>query len=476
MLGRSLLLASLAAGGIVIAGCSSSDGSSDPSAVDGDAGAPPSPTSTSPTGAPTDGGAGLPPLGPPQTGGVMLDAHGGIHPFGGAKVDTTNAPTWTTDTARALVVLADGSGGWMLEGSGAIHSFGKAPAITSPKVVVAKDWARAIVVLSDRQSGYLLDAQGAVLPFGHAPVLTGAPTFMGDEARGLDVHLDTRGVPDGAWVLDGFGGVHELGAAPDVGAVPSWAGYDVWTKLHVVKGGAWAIGRWGIVQPVGMPAGVSLMDLVDYKEMDIVRDIVPMNPSGAWDMARTLDCPTAGTYCGFDGIRGGTNVLYECSKTGGAPAKATVCGKGCAVMPAGTPDYCKGEVACSMVQWWNSALTYGPYMSNGWWDTDLAVSSSSNVQLRHDARLDKTGVYAWGYMPEFTDMVTGKRFRFLHLRPQHQYVTNVGEIYPAGTLVGLSGGDTADTGLGQYSTGAHLCVQTLDTYRNTFPAGTDPCN
>ena len=78
-------------------------------------------------------------------------------------------------------------------------------------------------------------------------------------------------------------------------------------------------------------------------------------------------------------------------------------------------------------------------------------------------------------MPEFTDLVTGYRFRLLHLRPQFQYATSVGHTYPAGYIVGLSGGDTADTGLGPYSTGQHLCVQTLVAYRTAFPSGVDAC-
>ena len=62
-----------------------------------------------------DGGAGTHVLGPPQPpGGVLLDAHGGLHPFGGVKVVTSGAPSWPTqDMARALVVLSDGSGGWV---------------------------------------------------------------------------------------------------------------------------------------------------------------------------------------------------------------------------------------------------------------------------------------------------------------------------------------------------------------------------
>ncbi len=140
--------------------------------------------------------------------------------------------------------------------------------------------------------------------------------------------------------------------------------------------------------------------------------------------------------------------------------------------------YCKQDphvLSCSSVQWWNRPLTYGPYMNYGWWDTDIAVSSSTPIQLRHDSKLYKWGIYGWGYMPEFVDMVTGEKFRLLHLRPQHTWATTVGKIYPAGYIVGLSGGDTVDTGLGPYSTGAHLCVQTLDLYRTCFPKGWDAC-
>jgi hypothetical protein len=138
-------------------------------------------------------------------------------------------------------------------------------------------------------------------------------------------------------------------------------------------------------------------------------------------------------------------------------------------------DFCNGVLLCSNLQWWNTALTYGPYMTYGWWDTDLAVKHDTPVQLRHDSKLYKTGVYGWGYMPEFVDLVTNEKFRFLHLRPQQQLATNVGQVYPAGFIVGVSGGYTADTGYPTYSTGAHLCVQTLVDYRTAFPKGVDPC-
>lgn len=429
----------------------------------------------------TDGGAATadsaptgPHLGPPQpAGGVLLEADGTIVPFGGVKLDTGGAPSWKgKDVARALSVRVDGSGGWVLAATGEIFAFGKATPIASPWITPDKDVARAFVVLPDEKSGWILDGDGGLHEFGAAQKLSTGVMAKG-LARGLDVHL-THGAVDGGWLLDGYGHLTKFGAAPQLATPPVYEGYDLWSKLHVVGGGAWAIGRWGIIQPIENPEGAPLTGLPDTKDADVVRDIVPVSAKGTFDRSRALDCPTGGTYCGADGIPGDKSVLYTCGKKGDAPS-AQLCASGCAVMPNPDPDYCHGALSCGHVQWWNTALTYGPYQSYGWWDTDLAISKDTPVQLRHDSKLYKTGVYGWGYMPEFVDLVTGEKFRFLHLRPQKQLATSVGQIYPAGFVVGYSGGDTGDTGYPTYSTGAHLCVQTLAGYRTAFPTGKDPC-
>lgn len=462
---RSWIFLAPVVASIALFGCSA--------APDG-TGPDPGPTLDGRTPPAADAGRAGPILGPPQpAGGVLLEADGTIVPFGGVKLDTTNAPSWQgKDTARALAVRIDGSGGWVLAATGEIFAFGKATPISSPLVRLGMDVARAFVVLPDEKSGWVLDADGALHEFGAATKLATGTTAKG-LARGVDVHV-TNGAVDGGWLLDGYGHVTKFGAAPDLGSPPVYDGYDLWSKLHVVSGGAWAIGRWGIIEPIGMPQGVPLTGLPDTKDADVVRDIVPVSAGGAFDAARALDCPAQGTYCGANGIAGDKSVLYTCPKIGGPP-NAQVCAHGCAAMPPGDPDYCHGALSCGHVQWWNTALTYGPYMSYGWWDTDLAVPHDTPVQLRHDSKLYKSGVYGWGYMPEFVDLVTGEKFRFLHLRPQNQLATNVGQVYPAGFVVGTSGGDTADTGLPKYSTGAHLCVQTLAAYRTAFPAGKDPC-
>ena len=124
-------------------------------------------------------------------------------------------------------------------------------------------------------------------------------------------------------------------------------------------------------------------------------------------------------------------------------------------------------VSCRSIQWW-----YGYRI------TSNVHESSTPIQLRHASKLVASGVYAWGWMPTFVDQITGRKFRFLHLRPQHMWATQIGHVYPAGTVVGVSGGDTWDTGgKGRgYSTGPHLCVQTLSGFRSDFPATRDSCH
>src|SRR5260221_2241684 len=136
-------------------------------------------------------------------------------------------------------------------------------------------------------------------------------------------------------------------------------------------------------------------------------------------------------------------------------------------------------VSCRSIEWWYGYwITSNRHESYGWWDTDLAVRSSTPIQLRHASKLVASGVYGWGWMPTFVDQVTGRRFRFLHLRPQHMWATSIGHVYPAGAVVGVSGGDTSDTsGAGRgYSTGPHLCVQTLSGFRVDFPDTRDACH
>lgn len=213
------------------------------------------------------------------------------------------------------------------------------------------------------------------------------------------------------------------------------------------------------------------------------------------------------TAAGCAGSASGTSGIWTCTTDHTARQRCVsnavqteACPWGCTARPTGTDDTCNampapgsGQVSCAYPQWWNLPFSWSPgYYAIRWgWDNDLRMAAYTPVQLRHASRLEAEGVYAWGWMPEFTDTVTGQRFRFLHLQPSQRLTRAIGTTYPAGTLVGYSGGSTADTGYcvaipgcgtpncttGDcvYSTGAHLCVQTQASYRTAFPTGTDAC-
>ena len=129
--------------------------------------------------------------------------------------------------------------------------------------------------------------------------------------------------------------------------------------------------------------------------------------------------------------------------------------------------------------WWHAYIGHSYWTTSNWSalgrynvstdDTDIPVSAGTPIILRHASRLVGYGTYAWGYQPTFLDTYTGYHFRFLHLNPSYERSTWVGHTYPAGYVVGYSGGNTYATGYPTYSSGAHLCVQTLASFRKAFP-------
>lgn len=204
---------------------------------------------------------------------------------------------------------------------------------------------------------------------------------------------------------------------------------------------------------------------------------------------------------GCAGSASGNDVVWTCTSDHRARQRCVsgavqtdACANGCVTQPPGVDDSCAppaGFVSCAYPQWWNYGFSWSPgyYQINVppyVWDNDLAAASWTPVQLRHPSTLVRESVELWGWWPQFRDEVTGVRFSLVHLHPQQRLTTQVGHTYPAGTLVGYSGGDTRDTGyLVQvpgctsgpcvFSTGAHLCVETDVSIFTAFPDGNEPC-
>ncbi len=216
------------------------------------------------------------------SGGVALDLYGGLHPFGGAAPDTTGAPYFGFDIARAVEVMPGGSGGWTLDGWGGIHSWGAATPIVTPFYRAGQDLARGLAVLPDGRSGYLLDGFGGLHAFGpRAPAFTAPAWWNGwDIARGIAVTADGSGTATGGWVMDGFGGLHSFGSPTAATGAPAYyGGRDVWQKLHLAPGGTlYGVGKWGVVSHTALAPNWS--GYTDWGAWNATRDVVLFSPVG----------------------------------------------------------------------------------------------------------------------------------------------------------------------------------------------------
>jgi hypothetical protein len=366
-------------------------------------------------------------------------------------------------------------------------------------------------------------AEVTVTIHGTAPTQVGSYRFSWEVLRDADMHwygepsapvtvtvletvdcTDTS--PDAVFVRQSPPGTLDPNQDFDASITFGNCGNAVWdASYHLAPlngsiGSTWGVDRVGLALPVGPGFALTIPfhgrapgNPGDYDYRWAIAHDGQGNlnePSPAYSVTVRCIPQCGGRNCGGDGCGGSCGTCgggQTCSASG-----QCVCAPNCAGRACGD-DGCGGScgtcgggatcdggtcqaatLSCGNVQWWNSYITY-EHWSGSWHDTDLGVRSSSPVQIRHNSRLDNYGVYGWGYMPEFTDMVTGVQFKMLHLRPQHQWATERGRIYPAGYVVGLSGGDTYDTGYPVYSTGAHLCIQTLVPYRTAFPTGDDYC-
>ena len=182
-------------------------------------------------------------------GGYVLDAFGGLHPYGGAPVLATTAYWQGWSIARGVALRADGAGGYVLDGFGGLHPFGDAPPISGSIYWQNWDIARGVVLRSDGVSGYVLDGFGGIHAFGGAPDVQASAYWPNwDIARGIVLTDD-----GGGYVLDGFGGLHPFGDAPQVSGSAYWPGWDIARAVAARPDGpgGYVLDGYGGVHPFG---------------------------------------------------------------------------------------------------------------------------------------------------------------------------------------------------------------------------------
>jgi hypothetical protein len=185
--------------------------------------------------------------------GQIVDAFGGIHPFGFAPGPSSLSGYWPgRDIARGIALLpGHNASGYVLDLYGGISPFGGAPPISvaPSSYYPGRDLARGIALLPSGTGGYVLDAYGGLHPFGTAPPLSVSAYWPGwDIARGIAL------LPNGTggYVLDGFGGVHAFGSAIGVNVSTYWPGWDIARGIALTANGqGYVADGYGGIHPFG---------------------------------------------------------------------------------------------------------------------------------------------------------------------------------------------------------------------------------
>jgi hypothetical protein len=98
--------------------------------------------------------------------------------------------------------------------------------------------------------GYVLDGWGGVHAFGGAPTVTAGAYWRGwDIARGIATRADNRS----GYVADAWGGLHRFGGAPAVAGTAYWPGWDIVRGLTLRPDGrsGYVLDGWGGLHPFG---------------------------------------------------------------------------------------------------------------------------------------------------------------------------------------------------------------------------------
>jgi uncharacterized protein YkwD len=196
---------------------------------------------------------------PDGSGGYTLDGFGGVHPFGSAAPVTVSAywPGW--DIARGIATCS--GGGYVLDGWGGIHNFGNSQPVPYNSYDHWPGWdiARAITVTADCQGGYVLDGWGGLHRFGNAsdiPNDSHAYWSGWNIARGVVLRGDGRS----GYTLDGFGGLHGFGGLPDPAGSAYWGGWDIARGVDLAADGQGGnvLDGFGGVHPFGTAPGTTM--------------------------------------------------------------------------------------------------------------------------------------------------------------------------------------------------------------------------
>ncbi len=193
-------------------------------------------------------------------------------------------------TAGAAYVFERRTWALVLDFYGGLHVAGPGALPISPAPpYFGFDIARDAETEGD--GAYVLDGLGGIHAAGGVPPLTPGPPYFGfDVAR--DFELSARG---GAYLLDGYGGVHSFGGAWAVSGTPIYFGFDAVRDMELSGNGYYLLDYFG-----GLHAASG------------ARPIFPAPPLFGFDIAKDFELASRDAGYVLDGF-GGVHAM------GGAP-------------------------------------------------------------------------------------------------------------------------------------------------------------
>jgi hypothetical protein len=229
---------------------------------------------------------------PDGSGGVTLDAFGGVHPF---AVGTCAAPSnlgtysyfgWNIARGIALAPWATSTApaGYTVDGYGGIHPFGGAPAAGQSAYWNGFDIARGIVInpgsTPTAVGGYTLDGYGGLHPFGNAAAATGFSYWGGwDIVRGVMLEPASTGFAPAGYTVDGYGGVHPFNGAAPVSNSSVFGSPNTVRGITFGSGGGYTLDLFGGVHAFGSATAVATSAY--WSGFDIARGISSSGQGGA---------------------------------------------------------------------------------------------------------------------------------------------------------------------------------------------------
>jgi hypothetical protein len=243
----------------------------------------------------------LPTAGAPKL--VAASAYGPVYSSGGEPQPRLPGAWPGNPVIRDVEIVPGGAGGYVLDAFGGIHPFGFVPLLTGGPYWRGWGIARDLV-LRPGGGAYVLDGWGGVHTVGGAPPIRGGPSFAGhDIARKIML------VGSGAEILDGYGGIHPAGGAPRVAIGAYWPGWDIARDLRTAPSGVggYVLDGLGAAWPFG---GAPLLP-TPYFGSDVARSLLLLPGGGGYSLR------DSGQLVPFGGA---PSVLQARSTYGGAPA------------------------------------------------------------------------------------------------------------------------------------------------------------